>query len=255
MKRFLRPALLAIAIAVGMHTVTGPVHATGIPVFDAGNLSQNLISALQAMLQTAKQIQQYQTQLEQYRNMLQNTTAPVANVWDAAQNTMDGLRRATDTLQHYKNTLGSLDNYLGRFHDTAGYRQSPCFSGGRCSQADWDALSASQELGSQAQKRSNDALFRAIDQQQDALQSDARQLERLQSAAQGASGQMQAIGYANQLASQQANQLLQIRALMVAEQNALAARNQAQADREALARAADARVLAPRFEPSVQRSW
>jgi hypothetical protein len=38
---------------------------------------------------------------------------------------------------------------------------------------------------------------------------------------------MQAIGYANQLASQQANQLLQIRGLLIAQQNAIATRMQA----------------------------
>jgi entry exclusion lipoprotein TrbK len=43
---------------------------------------------------------------------------------------------------------------------------------------------------------------------------------------------MQAIQYANQLASQQANQLLQIRGLLIAQQNALATRLQAEADRQ-----------------------
>ena len=69
----------------------------------------------------------------------------------------------------------------------------------------------------QAQKQANDGLFKGIDQQQDSLQADARQLERLQSAAQGAVGQMQAIQYANQLASAQGNQLLQIRGLLIAQ--------------------------------------
>ena len=53
---------------------------------------------------------------------------------------------------------------------------------------------------------------------------------------------MQAIGYANQLASQQANQLLQIRALLVAQQNALATRAQVDADKEAQ-RAAASKAL------------
>ena len=63
-------------------------------------------------------------------------------------------------------------------------------------------------------------------------------MQRLQSAAQGATGQMQAIGYANQLASQQANQLLQIRGLLIAQQNAVTTRMQAEADREAQQQAA-----------------
>jgi P-type conjugative transfer protein TrbJ len=62
---------------------------------------------------------------------------------------------------------------------------------------------------------------------------DARQLERLQISAEGAQGQVQAIGYANQLASHQANQLLQIRGLLIAQQSAIATRTQALVDLEA----------------------
>jgi len=73
-------------------------------------------------------------------------------------------------------------------------------------------------------------------------------LQSLQSAAQGATGQMQAIGYANQLASQQANQLLQIRGLLIAQQNAMATRMQAQTDLEARQQAAHAVATESRIE-------
>ena len=67
-----------------------------------------------------------------------------------------------------------------------------------------------------------------------------------QSGAQGATGQLQAIGYANQLASSQANQLLQIRGLLISQQNAIATRNQALADNEAKQQAAsDKRFAVP----------
>ncbi|MGN5824896.1 hypothetical protein ACNQRN_30485, partial [Pseudomonas aeruginosa] len=84
----------------------------------------------------------------------------------------------------------------------------------------------------------NDALFKGLKDQQRNLTADARQLERLQAAAQGADGQMQAIGFANQLAANQANQLLQIRGLLIAQQNAVTTRMQAEADREAQQQAA-----------------
>ena len=79
-------------------------------------------------------------------------------------------------------------------------------------------------MGSQAQKKATDALFKGLDKQQDTMVADALTLQRLQSSAQGASGQMQALGYANQLLSHQANQLLQIRALLIAQQNMVATR-------------------------------
>jgi P-type conjugative transfer protein TrbJ len=86
------------------------------------------------------------------------------------------------------------------------------------------------------------------------MQADARSLQRLQSGAQGATGQMQAIGYANQLASQ-ANQLLQIRGLLIAQQNAVATRNQALADREAQEAAAGEQLRSGTFRSSSGRTW
>ncbi|WP_158146871.1 P-type conjugative transfer protein TrbJ [Vibrio fluvialis] len=211
---------------------------SGIPVADGVNLQQNIISAMEAVTQTAKQIQQYQSQLQQYENMLQNTMAPASYIWDRAQSTIHDLTQATNTLSYYQNQLGSLDEYLGKFQDVAYYRNSPCFSTTGCSETERTAMIQNRRLASESQKKANDALFNNLALQQDNLQTDARQLQRLQSAAQGADGQMAAIGYANQLASNQANQLLQIRSLLIAQQNAVGARMQADADKEALQQAA-----------------
>lgn len=227
---------LAVALATGVFTI--PAHA-GIPVIDGGNLMQNVMSAMEAVAQTAKQIEQYQTQLQQYENQLQNTLAPAAYIWDQAQATINKLIEAQNTLAYYENQLGGLDNYLSKFQDVAYYRSSPCFNGsGGCTEAEWAAMDEGRRLASQSQKKANDALFKTLKNQQDALRNDARNLERLQSAAQGAEGQLQAIGYANQLASQQANQLLQIRTMLTAQQNAEAARIAAELDAEAMGDAA-----------------
>jgi P-type conjugative transfer protein TrbJ len=228
--------VLMLALAGG---ASMPAHA-GIPVIDAGNLTQNIMTAIESVAQTLKQIEQYRTQLQQYENMLQNTVAPAAYIWDQAQTTINGLMNATNTLNYYKQQLGSLDSYLGKFQDVNYYKSSPCFSNAGCSAAEWAAMKQVQQLASESQKKANDALFRGLDKQQDNLQNDASTLQRLQSAAQEATGQMQAIGYANQLASQQANQLLQIRGLLIAQQNAMATRMQAEADREAQQAAAHA---------------
>lgn len=226
-----------------------------LPVIDNSNLSQTTVSAAENVAQTLKQIEQYKTQLQQYENMLQNTAAPAAYIWDQAATTMNRLRGAIDTLNYYKSTLGGIDSYLGKFKDTAAYRNSPCFSTAGCSQAEWAALQNSQTLGSESQKKATDALFKGLDQQHDAMEADARQLQRLQIGAQGAEGQMQAIGFANQLASEQSNQLLQIRALLMAQQNAIATRNQALANREAIETAAGEQFKKGSFQPSPSRSW
>jgi P-type conjugative transfer protein TrbJ len=231
------------------------VQAAGIPVIDGANLSQNVVTAVENVAHTLKQIEQYKTQLQQYENMIQNTAAPAAYIWDQARTTMTQLRGAIDTLNYYKTSLGSIDAYLGKFQDVAYYRSSPCFNVG-CSKAEWDAMNKNSiKLSSESQKKANDALFKGLDKQQESMESDARQLERLQSAAQGANGQMQAIGFANQLASQQANQLLQIRGLLIAQQNAAATRAQAIADQEARTQAADEQAMKGQFTSSTRKDY
>src|SRR5574337_2118420 len=231
---------LAAKVALVVVLSAGPLTAhTAIPVIDGANLAQTVVTAIESVAQTLKQIEQYQTQLQQYEIQLQNSVAPAAYIWDRAQATINGLMGAVDTLNHYKAQLGSVDAYLGKFQDVAYYRGSPCFSSAGCSDAERAAMSENRRLASESQKKANDALFRGLDKQQEALKADARTLEQLQSSAQGASGQMQALGYANQLASQQANQLLQIRALLIAQQNAVATRMQAESDKESQTIAAD----------------
>lgn len=231
------------------------IFGIGDIVFDPVNNVSTLATSIDASAQTAKQIEQYKTQLLQYENMLKNTTAPAAYVWDQATTTMNKLRSSIDTLNYYKNTLGGVDSYLSKFKDTAAYRDSPCYSITGCTAAEWAAMKDSENLGSESQKKATDALFKGIDEQQNTMQTDASQLERLQSAAQSATGQMEAISYANQLASHQANQLLQIRALLIAQQNAIATRNQALADREAKESAASAQLRTGKFVKSSAKSW
>ncbi len=161
--------------------------------------------------------------------MLQNTMAPAAYVWDLAQSTINGLIQSIDSLNYYKNQADSIDAYLGKFQDVSYYKSSPCFTAAGCSATERKAMERNRALASESQKKAN-ALLKGIKAQQDNLQADTRQLERLQTTAQG---QMETIQYANQFASQQNNQLLQIHGLLLAQQNAIGAQMQAQADREA----------------------
>jgi len=254
MKQKFLAAKLALVVAVSSTLMVTPVEA-GIPVIDGTNLSQNIMTAIESVAQTLKQIEQYSTQLQQYQNQLQNTMAPAAYIWDQAQSTINGLMNATNTLNYYKNQLGSLDSYIGKFQDVNYYKGSPCFSATGCSAAEWTAMKNVQQLASESQKKANDALFNGLDKQQDNLTADAATLQRLQSSAQGATGQMQAIGYANQLASQQANQLLQIRGLLIAQQNAVATKMQADADKEAQQAAAAAQLRQGSYRASPARTW
>ncbi len=243
MKQKILAAKKTVAAALVAGALSMPAHA-GIPVIDGANLGQTVVSAMENVAQTIKQIQQYQTQIQQYQNMLTNTLAPASYIWDQAQSTMSGLRNSIDTLRYYENQLGSVDAYLGKFQDTAFYRNSPCYSANGCTPAQWAALKDSQRFGSEAQKKANDGLFKGLKDQQDAMEADARQL--------------QALGYASQLASHQSHQLLQIRGLLVAQQNAIATRNLALTDREAqeaAAHEASTKSVYPATPPTNPMQW
>lgn len=58
-------------------------------VFDAANLQQSAISAVEAVNQTLKQLEEYALQLQQYEDQIKNSLAPAAYVWDQAQRTMN----------------------------------------------------------------------------------------------------------------------------------------------------------------------
>jgi P-type conjugative transfer protein TrbJ len=218
MKKLVLTSVALVLLAALPATSPG----TGIPVIDFSNLTQNVITALHQVSAYAQQVQQYQLQLQQYANQIKNTIAPVAQVWQSAQGTMNTVLGTVNTLQN-----GSqLQGYLSQFQNV-NY---------------WMSASPSsytyQTAGSVAQKQANDAMVKGIVQQEAQIRTDAANLERLQSQASTADGQMKALTAANELAALQQEQLLQIRALLVQEQQALAARNATLANDEAMREAA-----------------
>ncbi|MCK9709892.1 P-type conjugative transfer protein TrbJ [Pseudomonas syringae] len=227
----------------------------GIPVADALNLGQTTVTATNAVAQVTKQVEQYKTQLQQYENMLQNTVAPAAYVWDQANSVINKLVQAQDTLNYYKNQTGSIDNYLNRYQNVGYYRTSPCFTSNGCSESEMKAVQDAQADNSEAVKRANDAVLKGVDQQQQTLATDAANLQKLQQQATDAKGQMQAIQAANQLASAQTNQLLQIRSVLTAQSAAIATQAARENDKAAANAAADETFRSGTFTKSPAKNW
>jgi type IV secretion system protein TrbJ len=218
----MRKILLTTVALVLVAALPATSPGTGIPVLDVSNLTQNIVTALHQVMAYTQQVSQYELQLQQYANQVKNTVAPVAQVWQAAQQTMNGVLGTVSMFQN-----GSqLQNYLNQYQNV-NY---------------WLSASPSaytyQTAGSVAQKQANDAMVKGIVQQQAQIQADAASLERLQAQAGSADGQMKALTAANQLAALQQEQLLQIRELLLQEQQALAARNSTLANDEAMREAA-----------------
>lgn len=230
-----------------------PAKAGGIPVFDAANLQQSAISAVEAVNQTLKQIEEYALQLQQFEDQIKNSIAPAAYVWDQAQRTMNKIIALQDQLDYYMNQAGDLNTYMRKFGSVSSYRSNPYFKA--ATPENKKALLESEELGSEAQKHANDNVVKTLENQQAALKADAASLENIQAKAQTSQGRLEAIQYANQLSSHQANQLLQLRALLMAQIAAENARQQTTAAREARQQAADELFTESRHEKSSGRGW
>ena len=253
-----RMLALAVACAIGA-TMTSPARASGIPTlpgdiaFNAGSYMEDIEQTIVQAEQYGTQLQQYINQLQQYELMVKNAAAPLVYVWDKANSLVNKVMGMTSIVDQYKNKFNNLDGYLNKFQDINYYRNSPCFSKSGCSETEWKVFEESRALGSEGIKKANDAMFKMLDAQQESLAEDARNLEKIQRNAQDADGQLKALAAANQLAANQAHQLMQIRALLIAQHNALAAIQQNAANIDAQQEAASAALRESRYKKSNAR--
>jgi type IV secretion system protein TrbJ len=259
--RSFRATAAAIAVIAGLGSA-GPVLAQGIPVIDAANVTQSVISAVEDVAQTLKQIEQYTTQLQQYatqleqlQNMALNTEAltSVNQIWTAANSTMQRLNSLSNTLTIQKSELGNLDALLSKFKDQSDYSTS-CLGTG-CTKAQADQLLESQRFASTAQKRANEALLRGTDEQANTLAADASRLEDLQNAVRTAQGQVAAIQANGQIGAAQTQEIMKLRALMMSQANAQALKDMAESNKKAMEAQGDAAFLGGRFVKGPSMSW
>lgn len=247
------------AFLFGVTFLPASAHSAGIPVIDTTNLAQTTISAMEAVNQTLKQIEEYALQLQQYEDQIKNTLAPAAYIWSQAQKTMNNVLALQDQFVYYSKLAGNLDGYLEKFGTPNFYRSSPYFSAPSKDPATLEKqrqeVMQAEEWGLEAQKKTNDNVARTLEQQQEALKRDASRLEELQATAQTAQGRLEAIQYTNQLLAQQSNQMLQLRGALMAKMAADNAREQTIAAREARTRAAMEKAHESRYEKSPRIGW
>lgn len=241
---------------LGIYCLNFAVFASGAPVFDFANWIQNGKMILNQAREIKTQVDQYKNQVDQYQNMLENTKSLSSFQWDNANSVINNLLESTDTIDYYKQEAGSLENYLNRFQSQEYYQKNACFNeSGHCSAEDLRKIKQSRLQASVAEKRSHDALLKGIDKQQQSLKKDSEKLRTLQAHAQNSTGQKQALQAASQLASNQSHQLLQIRGLLLAQQNAQAIKDASSANKEAITTAGDEHFRAGTYHKSSGKKW
>jgi P-type conjugative transfer protein TrbJ len=242
MRRF----TVAIATAVLAVALPFAVRGTGVPVFDASNLLQNTTTALKTVAMAAKQVEQYNLQLQQYANEIKQATglADVARVYQQYQQTQQQLAQ----LYAQFGNSGNLQNYLNQFQNVAYWQQVPPQNYAQAANSSWNQ-------NSQTQKQQNDAWAQALAQHQQLLQSDAARMEAAQRSAAGAGTELAAIQASSQLNAAVLNQLLQIHALLVQEQQALQTRQASGANDEAMRKAANQKFEGWTYKEGSGRTW
>ena len=235
----LRKMLSGLALcALGAHLALGG----GMPVFDgvlnstaAVQLHQQITTATQNVAQTLKQIdqyaeqvRQYQTQLMQYAQQLKDAALPVSQIWNQAQRTMGDMMNLVNQAQN-----GQMLAYVQQYKDLNGWLSSGGYYNPNTLQQ-----------GYALQKSTNDTALQLAQAQRQALLNDAQRFQGLESAAGSADGADKLMSYANQIAAEEAQQLMQMRTLInqLLEENA--ARDAALANRQAMTDAATQQGLA-----------
>ena len=106
------------------------VRASGIPVLDAANLSQNVMTALYQVMHYTQKLQEIKTQLSQYEDQLRNSLAPAAYIWTQARKAMNELTEIQNQIAYYKrlSNFDSLKSYLKTFATVDAYRGAAWFN-------------------------------------------------------------------------------------------------------------------------------
>src|SRR6516225_1914704 len=238
----LRKVLTGLTLCVSALGVVPLALGSGIPVFDAPlnstaavQLHQQITTATQNVAQTLKQIdqyaeqmRQYQTQLQQYAQQMKDAALPVSQIWSQAQKTMGDMMSLVDQAQG-----GQMLAYLQQYKDLNGWLQSNGYYNPNTIQQGYALM-----------KSTNDTALQMAQKQREALLNDAQRFQGLQSTAGTADGADKLLSYANEIAAEQTEQLMQLRAIINQLLEEGAARDAALANRQAMMDAASQRGLA-----------
>lgn len=239
--KFGRVLAAKLALVMSMNAM-----AAGIPVLDALNTVQSTISAIEDVSQTMQMADSYKTQLEQYADQQRNSSGPFSWRWDQADRTLDSVLQTVDAISPMFGGQSGIDEYLSGFKGLDGYsneQMTKCVQSAGCQATHNQQVMDTQDVRSQQQVLANQAAMRNVMEQQKLIMQDAKQLRYLQEIAQGSEGRMAAIQAGNQLASAQVNNLLQLRTLLLAQQQMQAAQAQAQTEGDAQLRARNRQML------------
>jgi type IV secretion system protein TrbJ len=215
--------ILGVGLSLGIFLVlTGTASAQlAVVCGNCADIGTQLLSYAKEAQSMATQIEQYQTQLQQYANMVTNTVALPEEAWSTVQGDIMQVQNLSNAASLLSGNSGSL---ISRLQSASSYANQVGSLGDIPSQ-----ITGYQEtIGNNLS-----ALGKTLGIQEGQEKSDAALLTSLQQHSQSAAGQMQAIQAGNELAHQQATQLMEIQATLSATAQMEATQMAVGADRQA----------------------
>jgi P-type conjugative transfer protein TrbJ len=235
-----------------------------LPVFDWTNIAQNTVTAATSVKNYLQQAKQFYDQLQQFQRQVDYYKTQINYYKQMAQNPKDfswsNVKMTYANLVDTGNDLKKQKEKIDKFRKSDNYKKMSClFSSDRkCTDKEIAELSKVAEeneaLNTQSQIVAADAVLKNVDAQGENLDKDVKKLEKLQTSAESAKGQVEAIQYTNQLASTQSSQLIQIRSLLMAQQTAEALRMKAEAEKKATEQVATQFFTDAEFQESTPKS-
>lgn len=219
----------AVLAATAGVSVSDPARAQwAVTCVNCSQTSTQLLSYARQAQQLQTQLQQYATQLRQYANMVTNTAALPQALWGNVQSDIMQVRNLSNAASLLSGNAGSI---VTRLQSASGYATGAAGLGNIAGQFTTWQQTIGNNIGT---------LGRTLGLQQSQQATNAGLLTTLQSHAQTAHGQMQAIEAGDELAHANAVQLQEIQATLSATAQMQAAGIAVAADRRA---AADAAML------------
>lgn len=243
MKKQWLSALSFALIGMGFYLSLSPGHATA-PVYcvNCGSEITQLASKLTLVKQLANQAQQLQTQINQYQDMVTNSKGVSQSVWG---NAMTDLQKLNSLFQQSKALAGSASNLDGQFASRYGTYSS--YLNKNMGVSDWG-----NKYSQWSQQANDNTLFtlKGLGMQNAQMQNEQAVISQLQTMSGTSEGRMQAMQVANMFASQNLDQMMKLRQLLMMQIQMQANYMAQQQDKEAASAAAATRAYD--FAPSTR---
>lgn len=204
--------LTAGATLAGLLTLSAPppARAGGLSPYPLASEFTQLLNNIQLVLQYSQQIQQYVTQGEQYARQIKDGTIVGTQLFGPIRTDLVGLQQVVQRGNSLSYAMGNLDSQFTSKFAALGYAPQTSYAS---RYADWSKTSMD----------STRSALEAAGMQSDQLATEQDLIEQLQDMSSSTDGQLKAIQTGNQIAAMEAQQLMKLRQLMMADMQSKAA--------------------------------